>query len=670
VAGHDGRDAFGVPVAYVGCGAGIADGRAGNGLTHAQRALSERTLAFGTDFAFGWSMAELGVLTVSAMEQRDGTVWPRSNRSAAQGWQRALELTSRLTEQPHRTLPIVIDELADRFGDAPALFSEGERLSFSGLSERSRRYARWALDHGVTCGETVCLLMPNCPEYMAIWLGITRVGGVVALLNTNLFGSSLAHCIGVVEPRHVIVAASLMDVFGSAVPYLKSPPRVWAHGDDRGHDGSSRLDVIVDRYRDEGRVLPRFQPATLSDRALCIYTSGTTGLPKAANVSHHRVMTWSYWFAGMMGTGPDDRMYNCLPMYHSIGGVVATGSVLVSGGSVAIRDRFSAQRFWDDVVKWDCSLVQYIGELCRYLLRAPPTPAETRHRLRLCCGNGLRLEVWEAFKHRFRIPQILEFYAATEGSFSLYNAEGRPGSIGRIPAFLAHRFPAALVKFDPNRGEPARDANGFCIRCARNEVGEAIGRIDNHGPRPGGSFEGYSSRAESEKKILRNVFAAGDAWFRTGDLMRQDPQGFYYFIDRVGDTFRWKGENVATAEVAEAISSCPGVIEAVVYGVSIPGADGRAGMAALVVDPMFDLAELHTHLVDRLPAYARPRFLRLCREIELTATFKQKRDELARDGFDPAEIDDPLYFDDLQLEAYVAMDRALFARIASGAERV
>lgn len=608
--------------------------------------------------------------TVSTMEQRAEAVGRGSNRSAAHSWQRALELTARLTDQPDRTLPIVIDELADRFGEAPALFSESAHLSFRGLAELSRLYACWALMHGVGRGETVCLLMPNCPEYMAIWLGITRTGGVVALLNTHLFGSSLAHCIDIVEPRHVIVAASLMETFGSAVPYLKSAPKVWAQGDDHGRAGSSRLDLIIERYRAARLGLPEHRPAALSDRALSIYTSGTTGLPKAANVSHHRVMMWCHWFAGMMGTGPDDCMYDCLPMYHSIGGVVATGSVLVSGGSVAIRDGFSAQRFWDDVAKWDCSLVQYIGELCRYLLLAPPTSGETRHRLRLCCGNGLRPDIWDAFKHRFRIPQILEFYAATEGSFSLYNAEGRPGSIGRIPPFLTHRFPAALVKFDPDRSEPMRDENGFCIRCAKDEIGEAIGRIDPRGPQLGGSFEGYSSKAESENKILRNVFASGDAWFRTGDLMRKDSQGFFYFVDRVGDTFRWKGENVATAEVAEAISSCRGVVEAVVYGVSVPGADGRAGMAALVVDPTFELAALRRHVSDQLPAYARPRFLRLCKEIELTATFKRKKHELARDGFDPAEIGDALYFDDLRLAAYVAIDRSLFGRIASGAERV
>ena len=322
---------------------------------------------------------------------------------------------------------------------------------------------------------------------------------------------------------------------------------------------------------------------SLSDRALCIYTSGTTGLPKAANVSHRRIMTWSYWFAGILNTGPADRTMNCLPMYHSVGGIVAIGSVLVSGGSVVLQEKFSARRFWDDVVRWDCTLFQYIGELCRYLLKAPENANERAHHLRLAFGNGLRADVWNAFQERFNIPHIVEFYAATEGTFSLINVEGEPGAIGRVPPFLKHRFPSALVKFDVARGEPMRDSDGFCVPCAPDEIGEAIGKIAS-GAGAGARFEGYTSAEDSDAKILRNVFAAGDAWFRTGDLMRQDAKGFFYFVDRIGDTFRWKGENVSTFEVAEALNAVPGVIDATAYGVTIPGADGRAGMATLVIE--------------------------------------------------------------------------------------
>jgi fatty-acyl-CoA synthase len=379
-------------------------------------------------------------------------------------------------------------------------------------------------------------------------------------------------------------------------------------------------------------------------------------------------MMWSHWFAGMMDTRPSDRMYDCLPMYHSVGGVVATGALLVNGGSVLIRDKFSASQFWDDVARQDCTLVQYIGELCRYLTHAPPHPLETKHRLRLACGNGLRPDVWESFKSRFAIPHILEFYAATEGNLSLYNAEGKPGAIGRVPPFLAHRFPAAIVKSDTGKGEPLRDERGLCIPCAPDEVGEAVGRIEPKNP--GSRFDGYTDARDSEKKILRDVFKPGDAWFRTGDLMRRDQQGYFYFVDRIGDTFRWKGENVATSEVRDAIARCPGVVDAAVYGIALPATDGRAGMAALVVTEAFDLDAFRRHLTECLPAYARPVFVRICAELETTATFKHKKDELVRAGCDPAATTDAIWFNDPQRQAFVPMDPELYGRVQAGQVRL
>jgi fatty-acyl-CoA synthase len=337
---------------------------------------------------------------------------------------------------------------------------------------------------------------------------------------------------------------------------------------------------------------------------------------------------------------------------------------------VVVREKFSATEFWTDIVRWDCTMFQYIGELCRYLLKAPPNPDERRHRLRICCGNGLRPEVWSEFENRFGVPQILEFYAATEGNVSLFNVEGRPGAIGRIPPFLAHRFPAAIVRFDAAGGAPARDANGRCIRCAINEVGEAIGPLFRDPANIGGRFEGYTDPEATERKILRDVFEPGDAWFRTGDLMRRDEKGFFYFVDRVGDTFRWKGENVATSEVAEAICGFPGVREAVVYGVTIPGADGRAGMATLVGDPQLDMAALRQHLGSALPEYAWPMFLRLRQHLTVTGTFKYEKHALAGEGYDPGRVADPIYFHARDLGAYVPVDRDLYESIQSGRTRV
>jgi fatty-acyl-CoA synthase len=586
--------------------------------------------------------------------------------SALRDWVRALEATAPIAGNPQRILPQVIEELAETRGDAPALLSASECLTYRALDDRANRYARWALEQNLGKGEAVCLVMPNRPEYFAIWLGISKVGGVVSLINTNLRGAALAHCLDIVKPQHIIVAAELCDEVRVALAPMANPPKIWSHGSD----DFARIDHAIEKLSGGRLTEAERRGVTIADRALHIYTSGTTGLPKAAHVSHHRLMQWSFWFAGLMNTGPDDRMYDCLPLYHSVGGVVATGAVLVRGGSVVIRDKFSAREFWDDVVNWDCTLFQYIGELCRYLANAPDQPREKQHRLRLCCGNGLRADVWQKFQDRFAIAKILEFYAATEGNVSLYNVEGKVGAIGRVPSFLAHRFPLALVKSDSETQEPIRDASGHCVRCATGEAGEAIGRIHDGAAHAAAEFEGYTDTAASQKKILCDVFERGDAWYRTGDLMRADASGYFYFVDRVGDTFRWKGENVATSEVAAAIATFPGVPEATVYGVAIPGTEGAAGMAALVVDGILDLPKLRTHLARVLPPYARPLFLRIQDRIAVTATFKHRKNELVREGFDPAATDDAIYFDDPSQQAYVRLDRALFERIKAGAVRL
>jgi fatty-acyl-CoA synthase len=587
--------------------------------------------------------------------------------TALRDWVRALEATAPIAGEPQRTLACFIEEIARERPDAPALLSAAETFSYGTLAARINRYARWALAQDLGNGDVVGLMMPNRPEYLAIWLGLTSVGVVVALLNTNLRGPALAHCIDTVAPKHVIVAAELGDAFQSAADAVTCQPNIWLYGDaGRGDDG--RIDLAVDSLSADPLGAER-RAVTIADPALLIYTSGTTGLPKAAYVSHRRVLEWSFWFAGLMDTGPDDRMYDCLPLYHSVGGVVATGAVLVRGGSVLIRDKFSAQRFWDDLADGGCTLVQYIGELCRYLVNAPPHPRERAHRLRLACGNGLQADIWEKFQQKFAIPRILEFYAATEGNFSLYNVEGKVGAIGRVPSFLAHRFPLRLVRLDAVTTAPARDERGFCIRCGANEIGEAIGKIHD-GAAHGGTFEGYTDAAASDRKILRNVFEPGDAWYRTGDLMRRDAGGFFYFVDRIGDTFRWKGENVSTSEVAAAITAFPGIVEAAVYGVHIPGTEGAAGMAAIVCEGPLDLAAFRVHLVRCLPAYARPLFVRVMAKIAVTGTFKHTKSNLQREGYDPAASDDGIYFDHPVRHEFVRLDGALYGSIQAGKVRL
>ena len=591
---------------------------------------------------------------------------PRRPPSAAKAWLKAIELTARIEAEPRRLFADVVEDWARRHPQRPALLSDGESLSYGALAARINQYARWARRQGIGPGCTVCLIMPNRPDYLACWLGITAVGGVVALINTRLVGQSLAHCINLAEADHVMVAAGHVETFEMARPYLSRAARIWISG-EAGADGElddalTMMDTAPLSAAERGDI-------GIDDRALLIYTSGTTGLPKAANISHRRILNWGGWFAGLMDASIEDRLYDCLPLCHSVGGVVAPCSMLSAGGSVVLAEKFSASQFWGDIVRFDCTAFQYIGELCRYLLKAETTKLETAHRLRLAVGNGLRGDIWEAFAARFAIPQILEFYAATEGNFSLFNVEGKPGAIGRIPSLLAHRFPAAIIEVEAESGTPIRGEDGLCLACARGEIGEAIGRIGS-ADQGGGRFEGYTDAAASEKKILRNVFAKGDAWFRTGDLMRQDAQGFFHFVDRVGDTFRWKGENVATSEVNEAIRDCPGVRDAATYGVIVPGADGRAGMTAIVADETFDFETFVQHLSSRLPIYAIPIFVRRCETLDATETFKQKKQELIRDGFDPAIISDPLFVRDPETGGYRQLDPDLFALITAAAIRL
>lgn len=590
-----------------------------------------------------------------------------SRRQATEAWVRALEYTRELRDRPDLTLCGLLDDLAATHGQRIALTDGRTTLDYQALAARSNRHARWAIANGLGPGDVVCLLMENQPDYVAIWLGLSRAGVTVALLNTNLAGDAVLHGIAAAGARTIIVGETLLPVMAGIAGRL--PPRVavWCHGRD-GHHNWPALEPEIEAMDAVPLTAAECRPPLVRDRALLIYTSGTTGLPKAANVTHARVIEWSYWFAGMMDAGPDDRLYDCLPMYHSVGGVVAIGAMLVKGGSVLIRPRFSASRFWDEVVDGGCTIFQYIGEICRYLAVSPPHARERSHRLRLACGNGLQRDVWNDFQARFAIPRILEFYAATEGSVSLYNCEGRPGAIGRVPPFLAHRFPVAIIRTDHETGEPMRDAAGLCIPCAADEVGEALGQVLDAGGAAARYFDGYTDPQASAAKLLRNVATDGDVWFRTGDLMRKDAAGYYYFVDRMGDTFRWKGENVSTTEVAAVMRGCPGVIEAAVYGVRIPGQEGRAGMAAITTDPAFSIEAAWEHIASALPDYAQPLFVRCCQSLDATGTFKLVKGKLIAEGY--AGTGDPVWFNDRAAGRFVRCDVGLVRSIEDGTRRV
>lgn len=596
------------------------------------------------------------------------SVWARAAREGRflRGLLQTLRRVSSVAPDSAALVCDDIEEAVDRFGGNLAVVDEQGRATYAEFEARANRYARWASGLGLQVGDVAALIMLNRLDYIAAWFGLSKIGVSTALINTSLTGSALAHCLSISGAKLVITDTDTSAALAGVRPQItRSAMPEWRLGGraPSGEAGAQDLDAALAVAADTRPDRAVRADLRARDLALLIFTSGTTGLPKAARITHARAQLYMRGFAGATGATAADRVFNVLPLYHATGGLCGVGAALLNGGAVVLRRKFSASRFWEDVRSEQATIAVYIGELCRYLVNAPERAGEGAHGLKLMFGNGLRHEVWERLQARFRVPRILEFYGSTEGNVSMFNFDGRPGAVGRIPAYLRRTFNVRLVRFDVEAEVPVRGADGFCIECAVDEAGEALGEIRSDAR---SSYTGYADEAASEKKVLRNVFKPGDAWFRTGDLMRQDGEGYFYFVDRIGDTFRWRGENVSTGEVAERLGEIPGVLEANVYGVAVPGTEGRAGMAALVAGPGFDLATFQRGVEASLPPYAQPLFLRLLPTFETTGTFKYRKLDLVQDGFDPARVPEPLFFK-LPGAGYSPIGEALHAEILSGA---
>ena len=579
---------------------------------------------------------------------------------------------ARLRPESPRTIADVIEEQAVERGARPFILFEDRRVTYDELNRAANRVAHWARANGLGRGERVALLMHNRPEFLEIWAGLAKAGVTTALINTNLSGRALEHAISTADAKHLIAGAECLPA--CVTLGMSAPWQLWVAaepGTPTTELPHTALDFDAELATRPSANLPPGSRAEsrAGDDLFYIYTSGTTGLPKAARFSHLKFMT-AGTASRLVGFDGNGVMYCALPLYHSAGGCMAVGAALLSGGTLALRRRFSAREFWSDVRRYRATSFQYIGEFCRYLLNQPADPSDGQHELAFCIGNGLRPDIWESFRDRFRLPRIVEFYGATEGNVSLLNLDNRVGSVGRIPTKLL--MDARLVRYDVERDEHVRDAKDHLIECAPDEVGELIGAMPRKASDTRGRFEGYTSKEATERKVLRNAFEDGDAFFRTGDLLKRDAKGYFFFVDRIGDTFRWKGENVSTQEVAEALAAFPGVDMVNVYGVSVPGADGRAGMAALTLSSLdeFDPRAFYAHVVTALPAYATPVFLRLQREAEVTGTFKLRKVELQQEGYDPAKVTEPLFWRDDGARAYVPLDEDTHRRLLAGDIRV
>ncbi|TAL37659.1 MAG: long-chain-acyl-CoA synthetase [Phenylobacterium sp.] len=582
-----------------------------------------------------------------------------------QGLQRTLKRVKSIARDSDNLICDDIQAAVEQWRNERAMTFEGRTVTYGELDAMANRYAHWAKGLNLRRGQVVALFMPNRLEYFAIWYGLSKVGVVTALINNQLTGLPLAHCLNISGANHVIVDAETSPVFEQARPLLERKMQEWvlaqAHGDQR--DLSQALKSCSQLPPDRSVR----EDMTAADTVLLIYTSGTTGLPKAARITHMRAQLMMRGFAGATGATSKDRIYVTLPLYHATGGLCGVGAALLNGGSVVLRRRFSATHFWKEIVAEGCTMFVYIGELCRYLVNHEFDEDEIRHKIRLAFGNGLRPDVWPQLKQRFRVPEVLEFYGSTEGNVSLFNFDGREGAVGRVPKWLKKRFNIRLVQYDVETEEVVRGLDGLCIEAGPGQVGQCVGQIAAGDARS--EFTGYLDKAASEKKVLHNVFERGDAWFATGDLLRTDADGYFYFVDRIGDTFRWKGENVSTNEVAERLLAFPGVEEANVYGVAVDGADGRAGMAALVVDGVFDAKAFSEHVRQELPAYAQPLFVRLLPAMETTGTFKIRKVDLVADGYDPAKVKGPLFFHDPK-KGYVKITKSVWDKLQAGMVKI
>ncbi|HEX4352025.1 MAG TPA: long-chain-acyl-CoA synthetase [Polyangiales bacterium] len=559
----------------------------------------------------------------------------------------------------HETLAWQLQRRAATHPDDRFLLFEDESYSYAEANAAINRHVHGYRSLGIGKDDVVALLMDNRPEFLWHLFALHKLGAVASLINTNLQADPLVHAIRICQPRHVVASSEVFPQLANVRDRLDSKTTIEVDVDPRLKGSIVEAPAWGDRIQGVGVDDPaETGQHKLSDMAAFIYTSGTTGMPKAAIVRHHRMYRAGRVWAGL-GFSFHDRqvLYNCLPMYHANAVILATGSVVTAGVTMALSRKFSRTRFWDEIRKHDARRFIYIGELCRYLLNNEPSSRDRKHRVRVISGNGLRPDIWRTFQKRFGLRRIVEFYGATEGNCITLNALGVTGSVGLQLRGME------LVRWDTENNDFSRDARGHLVRTKTNEPGVLIGRI-----RRRAEFDGYQDKRASESKIIRNGFKDGDAWFDTGDLLRRDHLHHLHFVDRLGDTYRWKGENVATSEVQEQLSQWPAVREVSVYGVSVPGAEGRAGMAAMVLadGQPFDPIGLSRHVETHLPAYARPRFLRLMPKLGTTSTFKLKKSDLQNDGYDPSKLQDPLYVLDPKQGQYVSLTPALYDELSEG----
>jgi acyl-CoA synthetase (AMP-forming)/AMP-acid ligase II len=574
---------------------------------------------------------------------------------------KGLKLLAKSDKQERLSIGVYLDQNARERPHDPAIFYEDRRYSHLEFNEQANRYANFFRAAGIKKADPVAIFVDNRPELLFAVAGAVKIGAIAAVVNTRQRKNVLAHSLKLSQARMYVVGEELYEAFAAVRAELAGAERDRVvYVPETSKPAPQDVTDAVSALEKSPRATPAEQHAvTLADPCFYIYTSGTTGLPKASIMSHYRWVKAAAAFGKLaLDMRPTDVMYVALPFYHNNALTVAWGSAATAGASIVIRRKFSASQFWDDIRKYRANSFAYIGELCRYLVNQPRRPDDAANPAVKCVGNGLRPDIWKQFQERFGIDEIYEFYAASEGNVAFVNVLNLACTVGLCPA------PYAIVEYDVANDEPVRGPDGRMRRVEKGGVGLLLAEVSERY-----SFDGYTDKAASEKKLFRDVFRPGDVWFNSGDLLRD--QGFRHaqFVDRVGDTFRWKSENVSTNEVAEVINQFAQVAEATVYGVLVPNAEGRAGMAAIVSNvpvAKFDLPGLARLLCEQLPSYAVPVFVRFRPELEVTGTFKQRKGDLRDQGFDPGKINEPLYVMLPRTNEFVPLTAELFRDIERG----